>query len=124
MDRQRREGFSWGAHDCALGLACGAIEAITGHDLGAEWRGAYDTPKAAIRAMKAAGYLNLAEAVLAYLPETNPAFARVGDIGLIEEAGPLGYVLCVVDSGGLIVLTETGHGRRPREDMTRAFRVG
>ncbi len=125
MDRQRRDPFAWGAHDCALGLAAGAVEAITGADLRVGWRSAYKTPAGALRAMRAKGYDTLADAIAAMLPEIPPAFADVGDIGLIEDdAGPLGQALCVVDASGLIVMTEDGHGRRPREDMIRAFKVG
>ena len=65
-----------------------------------------------------------AMAVAAMLPEIHPDAADLGDIGLIAAEGPLGQALCVVDASGLIVLTETGHGRRPRGDMLRAFKVG
>lgn len=124
MDRQRREAFAWGTQDCALGLACGAVEALTGKDLRIGWRGKYKTPAGAVKALLAKGHANLADAIAATLPETPPAFARVGDIGLIEVDGALGQALCVVDASGLIVLTEAGHGRVARDLMIRAFRVG
>ena len=124
MDRQRREAFAWGAQDCALGLACGAVLAITGTDLGADWRGRYCAPAQALRLMRSEGYDTLGDLVAATLPEVHPAFARMGDIGLIEADGPFGAALCVMDASGVIVLTEAGHGRRAREDVMRAFRVG
>lgn len=125
MDRQRRDPFTWGTHDCALGLAAGAVEAITGADLRVGWRSAYKTPAGALKALRAKGYESVADVVADLLPEIPPAFADVGDIGLIEDAtGPMGQALCVVDASGLIVMTEAGHGRRPREDMIRAFKVG
>lgn len=61
--------------------------------------------------------------VASVLPEVAPAFADVGDIGVLSADGPVTEALCVVDASGLIVMTEDGHGRRPREDMRRAFRV-
>ena len=124
MDRQRRDPFAWGSQDCALGLAAGAVTAITGQDVAQPWRGRYVSPSGARRALHKAGVASLADLVASMLPEIPPAFADVGDIGVIEADGPLKQALCVVDASGLIVLTETGHGRRPREDMIRAFKVG
>lgn len=125
MDRQRRDAFAWGAQDCALGLAAGAVEALTGTDLRIGWRGKYKTPAGALKAVKAKGFDGLPDLIASLLPEIPPAFADVGDIGVIHvDDGALGQALCVVDASGLIVLTEAGHGRRPREDMIRAFKVG
>lgn len=124
MDRQRRDPFAWGRHDCALGLAAGAVTALTGADLAAPWRGRYRSPSSARRALHKAGFNTLADLVASLLPEIPPAFADVGDIGVIAADGPLGQALCVVDASGLIVLTEAGHGRCPRHDMIRAFKVG
>lgn len=124
MDRQRRDLFAWGRHDCAIGLAAGAVEAVTGTDLRTGWRGRYQTPTGALRALAKSGHDTLADLVASLLPEVPPAFADVGDIGVIAADGPVGQALCVVDASGLIVMTEAGHGRRPREDMIRAFKVG
>ncbi|MDQ7775251.1 MAG: hypothetical protein Q4615_04710 [Paracoccus aminovorans] len=125
MDRQRRDPFAWGTQDCALGLAAGAVEAITGADLRVGWRSKYKTPAGALKAIKAKGFDSLPDLIASLLPEVPPAFADVGDIGVIEESdGALGHALCVVDASGLIVLTDAGHGRRPRADMIRAFKVG
>ncbi|MDS9468597.1 hypothetical protein RGQ15_13590 [Paracoccus sp. MBLB3053] len=125
MDRQRRDPFAWGSHDCALGLAAGAIEAITGNDMAAEWRGRYTTPLGALRVLRKAGHASFTDFVAAHLPEhDHPDQADIGDIGLVESDGPVGVALCIVDASGVIVMTETGHGRRPRSDMTRAFKVG
>jgi hypothetical protein len=124
MDRQRRMGFAWGRHDCALGLACGAVEAITGENLRREFPG-YRTAAGALRALQRRGYASLGAAVADHLPEwPHPVRARVGDIGLIAADGEIGEALCVVDVSGLVVLTEEGHGTRPRADMIRAFKVG
>lgn len=124
MDRQRRDPFAWGRHDCALGLAAGAVTALTGADLAAPWRGRYRSPSGARRVLHKAGFSSLADLVASILPEIPPARARVGDIGLIAADGPLKEALCVVDVSGLIAMTEPGHGRRPRADMIRAFKVG
>lgn len=124
MDRQCRIGFDWGRHDCVLGLAAGAVEAVTGQDLRRGWRGKYRSAAGAQKALSKSGFADLGAAVASVLPEIHPSRAHVGDIGLIPAEGAVGASLCVVDASGLIVLTETGHGRRPRSDMTRAFKVG
>lgn len=125
MDRQRREPFSWGQNDCALGLAAGAVLAITGVDLGSEWRGRYVSTAGARRALHKAGFSSLSGLLGSLLPaHEHPDHADVGDIGVIAADGPLKEALCVVDVSSLIVITELGHGRRPREDMLRAFKVG
>jgi len=124
MDRQRRKAFAWGRQDCALGLVTGAIEAITGVDLARGYRGKYRGQAAALRILRNAGCATPGDFAATLLPEIPPALARVGDIGVIEAPGPLGQAFCIVDASSLIVMTDHGHGRRPRADMIRAFRVG
>ncbi|MDS9468216.1 hypothetical protein RGQ15_11625 [Paracoccus sp. MBLB3053] len=124
MDRQRCLPFAWGRQDCVIGLACGAVEAITGADLAVGWRSKYKSPKSALKALRAKGYDGVADLVAGHLPEIEPALARIGDLALITDDGPLGHAIGIVDASGLIVITETGHGRAPRDRMTRAFQVG
>lgn len=124
MDRQRRDPFAWGTQDCAVGLACGVVLAITGVDLGAPYRGRYTTSAGALRLMRESGADDLAGFAALHLPEIHPAFARVGDLGVIEADGPFGQAFAMIDASGVIVMTDEGHGRRPRGDVIRAFRVG
>lgn len=124
MDRQRREPCRWGVHDCVLGLATGIVEAITGTDLARGYRGKYRTPKGAAKLLADHGAETLGDFVAQFLPEVHPAFAQVGDLGVIPADGPIGEALCMFDASGLVVMTEDGHGRRPRGDAIRAFRVG
>ncbi|SOC11478.1 hypothetical protein SAMN05877809_105296 [Rhodobacter sp. JA431] len=121
IERHRAEPFAWGQRDCALGLAAGVVEAITGVDLRGDW-GGYRTAAGAALALRRAGYTCLGDAVADLLPEIHPSAAQLGDIALIEE-GPIG-ALAVVNGGTLLVLTETGLGVRERAAATRAFRVG
>lgn len=124
MDLTRRVPFAWGEADCAEGFAFGAVEAITGHDMGAEFRGTYSNEEEAASVLKAKGVKNLADLIGLYLPEQHPSEARNGDIGFIPDKGPLGGSLCLFDSTGVFVKTSDGHGMRPRQDATRSFRVG
>lgn len=125
MDRQRRNAFKWGKHDCAIGLVCGAVEAITGTDLARGYRGKYKSPKAALKLLKQSGAQTLGDFAAQFLPEhEHPSRARLGDIGILPSDGPIGEAFCIVDVSGVIVMTEQGHGRRRRTDMIRAFKVG
>ncbi|MDB6177942.1 hypothetical protein PAF17_10560 [Paracoccus sp. Z330] len=124
LDAQRRAPFAWGSHDCAIGFACRVVEAITGEDLAAPYRGTYDSPLGALRVLRDSGALTLGDFVAMHLQEIAPARAHIGDLCLVPSTGPIGQGLGMVDATSLIVLTETGQGRRPRADMIRAFRVG
>ncbi|WP_444452576.1 DUF6950 family protein [Rhodobacter capsulatus] len=120
IEAHRHEPFTWGAWDCALGLAAGVVEAITGADLRPAV--SYDTAAGALRALRAAGHASLGDAVAAVLPEIHPAMARDGDIALVDE-GEIGG-LAVFSGGTLIVLTLDGLGVRERAAAKRAYRVG
>lgn len=124
MDRQRRLPGDWGRHDCAIGLAAGVVEALTGTNLARGYRGRYRTPAGAQKILEDAGAEDLRAFVAALLPEIHPSKANVGDIGLIEEDGPLGQALCMIDVSVLIVMTPDGHGHRPRSHLITAFKVG
>lgn len=124
MDRQRQDPFAWGKHDCAIGFGAAIVQAVTGEDLARGYRGKYASPRGALKLLAEAGAETLGDFVAMKLPEVNPALARLGDIGVIEADGPVGQGLCMVDATGVVVLTETGHGHRPRSDMVRAFKVG
>lgn len=124
MDRQRRDPFSWGKHDCAIGFAAGIVEALTGVDLAKGYRGKYASPRGALKILSASGADSLSAFVGQRLPEVHPAFANVGDIGIVAADGLLDEALCMIDASGLVVMTEQGHGHRPRADLIRAFKVG
>ncbi|WP_273688470.1 DUF6950 family protein [Ketogulonicigenium vulgare] len=122
LDIQRDHPFEWGRHDCGLGLAAGAVEAITGADLRPAWAN-YKTPTGALRVLRKAGYESLGDAMAALLPEAHPAFAQIGDLALLDGEGQIG-ALGVIDISSVIVLDKTGHARVPRDQIKRAFKVG
>ncbi|SOC22009.1 DUF6950 family protein [Rhodobacter maris] len=122
IEAHRREGFAWGRRDCALGLAAGAVLAMTGEDLAAAWRGRYRSASGAARVLRAAGFDSLGDAVAAVLPEIHPSQAHVGDIAFLDE-GEIG-ALGIVNGGTLIVLGLDGIGPRERAAAVRAFKVG
>ena len=84
-----RTPFRWGGQDCAL-FACDGVEAITGDDLAAEWRGNYSDAKSALAAMKnyaGGGIEELAEkkATEHGLAEVHLNLAGRGDLVLIRQ---------------------------------------
>lgn len=121
----RRTPFDWSAHECATGLAARVVEAITGHDFAAEYRGRYTTAAGAYRVMRHAGFENLADLAASCLPEyEHPSQAHIGDIVAIEDSSIFTFVLGVVSGERIHALSEAGLGTVDRSKAVRAFRVG
>ena len=114
----RMAGVRWepGAMDCALFVAS-AVEAMTGEDHAAPWRG-YATVGEGQAALQAAGHADHVALVATILPEVAPRRARPGDVGVLADGA-----LCIVQGRALIGMGETGMVSRPRSDMIRAFEV-
>lgn len=110
-----------GQHDCAL-FAAGAVEAMTGVDLAAEWRGTYDSLPKGMRRLKAAGHRNLASLLASLLPEVPAAQAHPGDVVLVE--GPEGPGMGILQGHLAYVLTNDRLDTVSRLDVKRAFKVG
>ena len=116
----RGRPFEYGTHDCVL-FAAGAVEALTGDDPAAEFRGRYRTRAGALRALRRAGYADVAEAVAARFEEIPVSRALPGDIAVIEaDEGP---ALGVVQGEMIYVLREDGLGLLPRGAASRGYRV-
>lgn len=120
--RAAREPYALGRHDCAL-FAAGAVEAVTGHDPAADWRGDYGSKTAGLRALRQAGHADHIAVAAALLEEIHPAFAAAGDIAVVADDPTGASVLGVVQGEMVYVLRETGLGLVPRTAMTRAFRT-
>ena len=124
MDRQRRDPFVWGEHDCAIGFSAGIVLALTGEDVAAPYRGRYRTAKGAAKLLRDARAETLGDFMAQHFPEIHPVQARVGDLGVVAADGPIAEGVCMFDASGVVVMTEQGHGRLPRDAAFRAFRVG
>lgn len=83
--------FEWGAADCCT-FAAGAVEAMTGIDPMAEFRGRYATEAGAARALRRYGAGTLEATLDAKFPERPIGFARRGDLAT-NEGGAVGVVL-------------------------------
>lgn len=76
LDERRRYGFAFGRFDCCL-WAADAVEAMTGVDFIADYRG-YATPEGAMRRLKRAGVASVFAFVDARFPRAMRA--RQGDL--------------------------------------------
>lgn len=116
-----RRTFRPGAHDCAL-FAAGAVEAMTGFDAAAEWRGTYRTLAAGRRALQAAGFEDHLALVATFCPEVSPAMASVGDLVAVP-ADDGEVALGVVQGAAIYCLTPGGMALVSRLHVQKAFKV-
>ena len=111
-----------GQHDCCL-FGAGAIEAQTGVDIAAPWRGRYTTMAGGQRVLRKAGYDDHIALAAATLPEIHASQAREGDIAVVET--PEGPALGVVQGAAIYVLGADGRlGFAALIPDTRIFKVG
>jgi hypothetical protein len=123
LDKVRHLPYEEGIHDCAL-FGAGVIQAETGEDVAAPYRG-YKTIPEGVRRLKKMGFDNHVELAASLLPEIHPSEAAIGDLCAFEVDDPLGWALGV--SGG-----ERAHVLRPADkgmgtidtfSAKRAFRI-
>ena len=93
IEARRERAFSWGYSDCCL-FVCDGIEAMTGTNPGARWRGLYASEKGARRVLRDnGGVAGIATLVLgAAVP---PALAGRGDVVLIDTPHGEALALCL-----------------------------
>lgn len=113
--------FQYGRHDCALFVA-GAVEAMTGSDPAAPWRGRYTTLEGGLKALRKAAYLTPLELVGDLFAPVAPALAQVGDIAQLDVEGGL-PALGIVAGEVVAVLRPEGLGWVPRMLAVSAWRV-
>lgn len=77
--------FEWGEWDCAL-FCASAVEAMTGEDPAAEFRGTYRSERGSVRAIDDIGQGTLIRTMNARFDRRKPAFARRGDIVMAKGA--------------------------------------
>jgi hypothetical protein len=118
-----RTPFAEGRHDCALFLA-GGVEAMTGVDPAAAWRGRNTTTRGGLRMLRKASFADHIAAVAATLPEIAPAFAAVGDAAVVADPQMSDvFALGIVQGEMIYVLRPGGLGLMPMTSALRAFRV-
>lgn len=111
-----------GQHDCCL-FGAGAIEAQTGIDIAAEWRGRYSTFAGGRRILRKSGYADHVALIASVLPEDHISAAREGDIAIVP--GEDGAAVGVIQGTAVYVLAPSGRiGLVPMTPVQRLFRVG
>lgn len=88
--KHEQRPFEWGQWDCIL-FACAAVEAMTGHDAAAEYRGRYSDEVGAREALREIGQGTLLRTVDANFARTPVSYALRGD--LVWHAGCVGVCL-------------------------------
>lgn len=83
LAESRDRSFTWGEFDCIL-FSMSAVEAQTGIDHAAEYRGRYSDKAGAAAILKAQGKGTLLRTLDATLPRRKPSRARRGDLVWFE----------------------------------------
>ncbi|QPC87422.1 hypothetical protein GA830_12215 [Mesorhizobium sp. NBSH29] len=123
VDDVKAQPFAWGTFDCAL-FAAGAVNVMTGADIGADHRGKYKTLAGGLKRLKAAGFANHADYAASLFEEIHPSHAQVGDIAAIKATDAGLYALGVVQGPRILfVRQEGGLGSVDLLTAERAFKV-
>ena len=116
---EARRPFEYGISDCAL-FAAGALNAMTGSDPSADYRGRYTSLRGGLRILRKDGFRDHVERAAALLAEVPPQRARVGDIAVVDTVD--GPSLGVVQGEWIAVRTLSGLGFVPVDQATCVFR--
>jgi hypothetical protein len=124
VSERLRAPFRWGVHDCAL-WGADVVEALTGLDFGAPFRGIYSDAEGAAAALRAHGGGTVVRTFDRHLPRTLPAFARRGDLVRLPRgaAAPHGALGVVIGEVALFV-ADAGLIRVPASAWSMAWSVG
>ena len=115
-----RDGFVYGRHDCAL-FAAGAVQAVTGTDPGADFRGRYRTMKGGLKAVRKAGFSDHVAVMRASCPSIIRSSVMAGDLAVIGEG--VEAALGVVQGEIIYVLRESGLGLVPLDAASEYLAV-
>lgn len=125
LERKAGVSFTWGATDCCM-FSADAVEAITGVDPAAAFRGRYSTAGGATRALKRYGAGSIEATIDTKFEAVGRAFARRGDLVLMD-----GMVGVCIGGDAVFVGEEQRDGtgvaglvRFPRARWSKAWRVG
>lgn len=113
--------FCWGTWDCGL-LAADCVQAMTGVDIAAEFRGRYTTARGARRVMRGSMAEMMARVSHTYgMPEIRPAMAQRGDMVMVDT--PLGDALGICVGARVACAGPDGLAMLPLSAARCAWRV-
>jgi hypothetical protein len=113
--------FEWGENDCAM-FAAGGVEAATGVDLAAAFRGRYKTPNGSARAVRRIGEGDLPSTLASLLPQIDPEEATAGDVVIISHQNQ--DVCGLRLRSNIVCLAQEGLVHFGPDAATHAYRVG
>lgn len=113
-----RADFAYGRNDCAL-FAAGAVQAMTGEDFAAEWRGRYTTLRGGLRLLRAAGHSDHVALAAAHFPPVSRP--RPGDLAVVQTAD--GPALGIVQGASVYLRGVDRILMAPVADATQFFEV-
>jgi hypothetical protein len=118
IDVAKGQPFVWGQRDCATWVADWR-HAVTGQDAARAWRGRYKTERGALRAIRRAGFSDMADWVdsIAGGRLPSPLLAQRGDVAMVQ--GALGIVV----GSRVAALSPQGVVMLPLSDAVAAWRV-
>lgn len=120
IEAKRDEPFRWGQHDCGLWGAA-VVEAITGADFGAAFRGEYDDAATAAEVLRTKGAGTLGKTFDRHLHRIPPGFAQRGDLVCKGRGRTAAIGVCIGDEG--LFVGDEGLIRVSRAEWSRAWRV-
>lgn len=113
--------FEWGTWDCGL-MAADCVQAMTGVDIAAEFRGRYKTAKGARRVMRGDMSTMMTRVAATYgMPEIMPTLARRGDMVMVDT--PLGAALGICIGARVACTGPDGLVFVPLSSALRAWRI-
>lgn len=115
-----RNPFDEGTHDCALFLA-GGVEAMTGVDFAADYRGHYTSTRQGLKILRENGFRDHVALATYHLPHKAVAFANEGDGAVVPEDGT--EALGIVQGAMIYVLRPGGLGAVPLTSAKLVLRV-
>ena len=116
--------FAYGSNDCAM-FAAGAVEALTGQDPAAAFRGAYRSAAGSVRALRGIGEGTLEATIDAIFPAIAVGKIGRGDLVWNGEAVVvcIGAVALFVGQHGEVDALHDGLVRVPRAEWVKGWRV-
>lgn len=113
--------FRPGQMDCGL-FSGGAVEAMTGEDVNAPFRGKYRTMAGASKALAKLGFDDHIAYTASLYPEIPPLMAQRGDVAVVTDVDG-NPALGIVQGSQIYVMTLNGLSLTPLTAAVRAFRI-
>ncbi len=113
--------FQWGENDCAL-MSANGVQAVTGVDVAAEFRGQYSTKSQAAAIIAQHGDLEgLITYCMGFGPDENWRTAARGDVVVVDTQGQM--AAGIVDDTGQRIAVITTNNRLERLSVKKALKV-